>query len=452
MRPPSKRRRTDDSSERDEPRTPEHGTTSYVAVVQDRPDKTKSSRRQSKTSSTVASSKKTVKSINVPVTKNKQQSDINFDLFNTDDELEAINNIVEEETFDVSGIHKAAKIAKQSKQDDFGFNPVPSTSSQPDINVTGSNHNNKCDQPIPTGPFIAMQPQMPNYVYNPMSQYQGFGHPFAFNPLTNLPQMYQLGSNLPTNVPSSMTNQLPSNVRSDASNPFAEQLSTFSSTINNILGKVDTFNLPFTTLDRGIPDAMRRNIWEGIYVDFRNILDITEPKFNAESRKKVPQNIESFPKWLKAFNIYASCYLQKFPEQCIQMLNYQSHICTLSESMNCSGWKEYDETFRRHRQSDKRSWDQKDINLWNEILTKTSRWVNPSTVVKKPTGSVKNDTRVMKYNPIFSQCQASAICFRYQAELCTYENCKFRHICRICSQDHPAKKCNKNVKTFNIKK
>ena len=50
--------------------------------------------------------------------------------------------------------------------------------------------------------------------------------------------------------------------------------------------------------------------------------------------------------------------------------------------MNCTGWKEYDETFHRHKQSDKRSWDQKDIDLWREILTKTSeyRWVNPSTV------------------------------------------------------------------------
>ena len=114
---------------------------------------------------------------------------------------------------------------------------------------------------------------------------------------------------------------MPSNVSLGASNPLAEQLSSFSSTINNIPCKVETVNLPFSTLDRGIPDSMRCIIWKE-YVNFRNILDNTEPNFNAKSRRKVPQNIEYFSNWLKAFTIFASCYLEQFPEQCIRMFNY----------------------------------------------------------------------------------------------------------------------------------
>lgn len=89
------------------------------------------------------------------------------------------------------------------------------------------------------------------------------------------------------------------------------------------------------------------------------ILHYNYAKGSIESRQKISkQTIQNIDEWTDAFLIFASVYLQTFPEKAIEILKYMSVIREAATRYSTKSWVEYDQQFRLRQANEatRQSW------------------------------------------------------------------------------------------------
>lgn len=239
-----------------------------------------------------------------------------------------------------------------------------------------------------------------------------------------------------------------------------------NSAILDLLGKKEhTYDLPSTSIDRGINDAMRLKIWNNSYVNFLDLVIRHDLYSNQNQTGSTPRGgkINSFSLWQKAFNIYHAIYVQRYPELSAALCQYSEFIRELHfKAPNTYAWRSYDETFRFQRQSDNRPWGQIDMELWVRLTTlskfntqSTSQNSGYSTFSKGKNyqkSSSYNSKGSFKNSSIYDKCIENGICFKFShLDNCKFENCKYKHICYACQGKHSVKNCTSSASSTKDK-
>lgn len=233
-----------------------------------------------------------------------------------------------------------------------------------------------------------------------------------------------------------------------------------------MIGKSRTFTSPSSVLDQGVPDKIRAEIWADRYIDFVLLLKTNSPyvdpdKIQEKHEKAKVEKVHTYLAWTKAFGIFHSVYIQKYPEQSQALLEYADTIRELYQrAPNGFGWREYDEKFRFRRQSTLCKWDDVDSKLWLKIAsyqTYNSSTQRGSGGSHSYESNVKNNNFQTsgnknfnnknnkkqsggKSSALFRACAAKQLCFRFQTGTCSGP-CKYKHICNQCAGDHPPSQC-----------
>ncbi|XP_013405092.1 uncharacterized protein LOC106169958 [Lingula anatina] len=200
-------------------------------------------------------------------------------------------------------------------------------------------------------------------------------------------------------------------------------------------------NIPYSPLDQHVSRTLRQKIWDNEYVSLRDLLphtsntltpfDIVEDeqfvqrkKTDAEgnltlilapvTKKRSPL---TFTQWQVAFNIFSAIYIQKFPQQSLNLLQYNNRIVEMYANKG-SLWLSYDERFRANFKSMGYKWEVPDAVLLAEI-----------TFIQKA-----------QEQPF----RQSKTCFRWNKGIfCDAKACHYGHRCSICNASHPANACPK---------
>ena len=93
------------------------------------------------------------------------------------------------------------------------------------------------------------------------------------------------------------------------------------------------------------------------------------------------------------------------------------------------------------KESDKRDWDMRDIELWHDLSIKcTESSFHAPKVSKKPQRSSQSFRFKQSYRrqvSVFAKCKEKQLCYKFQVDMCNNKSCEYKHACFKCEGTHP---------------
>lgn len=189
-----------------------------------------------------------------------------------------------------------------------------------------------------------------------------------------------------------------------------------------------------------VPTSLKQKIGKGEFVNLSLLLkgsvELSEFcsgsifRLNSEghiesSNKECKDKIQDIEKWTNAFIIYASIYLATHSDKVYEMLHYMFNIRECALRQVGFAWRTYDEQFRLRQAISPSPWSQIKNDLWWRCM-------------QLPT--TRNTSNNIGHTSITSNTNRYT-CQDFNRGKCTWQNCKFPHICSQCSGPHPQVTC-----------
>ncbi len=214
------------------------------------------------------------------------------------------------------------------------------------------------------------------------------------------------------------------------------------------------------------PDIINRILTKQ-YVDFSKLLppktrqldkaNLKDIKWDLENQKMVCQDeqsppLSSFNLWDKAFRIYFSVYIIKYPEEAQALLAYEDLIreaATLHARHKLSDWRTYDIEFRVLKAKDQSvRWDLKEDRNWNFYIVLPLAAARDSSGSGQSTSKRNNNNQNNPHKPKKQRFVSNKACRDFnKKEGCTYNPCNFTHKCEKCGNlGHPKFRCHAKPK------
>ncbi|XP_064648229.1 uncharacterized protein LOC135500608 [Lineus longissimus] len=199
----------------------------------------------------------------------------------------------------------------------------------------------------------------------------------------------------------------------------------------------------------GVSDRIREKVWAGKYVDFHKFLktykDKPKPTVISTDEDGVPISLSfgkvtkdkplSLIQWLSCFDVFASVYGMKFPNDVYKLVRYSALVKEIAHEGG--DWCYYDENFRKWRQEEPLDWLEVVHTLYMKAHTRGSSDLSASD--KTISGGKNQPFRANKA----SNGLPKGTCFVYQntGKCNRGAKCKFQHTCAKCKGKHPTSKC-----------
>lgn len=265
--------------------------------------------------------------------------------------------------------------------------------------------------------------------------------------------MLAISKQQPENAPSQNTSddrQMPVTLESPSTSQSAEPATT--STLGTLLDQIflgdrsthkDLSPLSKTiSLTDGIPlsstvsQKTKTKIWNNEFVDLRSLLSVRDEPLSVSISSGII-NVQQSPKfkfpisisqWTDAFLIFASIYIEKFPQEAPHLFKYCHMVREIQQLHGDNAFRAYDEHFRKLRESVVAPWQIPVQELRLKAITLPKPGYQNKTALNQP-------FRV-KY------------CYQFnKGERCTRSPCQFRHSCMQCKGNHPKVKCSYSFKS-----
>ena len=152
---------------------------------------------------------------------------------------------------------------------------------------------------------------------------------------------------------------------------------------------------------------------------------------------------------MEEWNIYAMVLLREYPARALELLAYQSIICSASKSLPLHAWLKYDRKFRALAAANSSMrWDQWHSYYWLEAisampLSQTAQhWPCPycKATVHFPENFLRLPFRV-SHQPPQQPSHRPPICGDFNRGNCIRHACRYQHICTLCKGNHPVSAC-----------
>ena len=182
----------------------------------------------------------------------------------------------------------------------------------------------------------------------------------------------------------------------------------------------------------------------------------------AKAKKKVVLDIHT---WIRCFAIYLTVMATKQPTVLPELVAYMLFIIRIQREYEEPVWRFYDEAFRdKAAATGNKKWSMSDQDLCNRLLTGRARSLQMCTncnhighetnacpvaasTAGKQFGRARSPETEKVGLPLAKRrapSSASGVCWEFNYEgRCSYEVCKFRHVCQICQGRHPGIHCTK---------
>ena len=190
-----------------------------------------------------------------------------------------------------------------------------------------------------------------------------------------------------------------------------------------------TFN---ETIGPHVPDTVREDIWAHKNVDLTLLLPIYLKPLQKPESPKQKVEMTTIEQWTSAFIVYVGIYAEKFP---LETTGLMKHMEVVRELGNRGGqaWQLYDSNFRQYRAQNPSAlkWGYFLGETWNRAVVENnfSKSKNPKSFQQQNT--FRNNSQITK-----------GCCFNYnQQGFCTFQGCKYNHICALCKKGHPMSHC-----------
>ncbi len=228
-----------------------------------------------------------------------------------------------------------------------------------------------------------------------------------------------------------------------------------------------------------LPDKLRRKILEVNFIEMSELLP--EVWMSEEEELPMFRSVLMMPKkragpvtdimlWAQCFASYVAILASKFPSATPELLSYMAMIIKCARDYEGIAWAQYDRNFRKAKcQRKDLRWSQIDQTMYtvcfnsrnsrcmvcDHCLSDThaaaqcpeiqSQWFWPS----QPSGSggnirsVRGPGQFEKKQRKLEGGTTPRYCWTFNAGAkCSYESCKFAHICSECNGEHPKVSCN----------
>ena len=185
-----------------------------------------------------------------------------------------------------------------------------------------------------------------------------------------------------------------------------------------------------------VPDKLLNSIRAGYYVNFNELLSVTEVqdvslsilssgKVELRNKSKFTA-ISTLDQWCQAFLVFASVYGESFPHCQTALFRYMSSVLTIARNFSIEAAVKYDADFRQLKsKSPTLPWDVIHQELY--LLAASKVAVPKKQLFRAPTT-----------NPC-----PPGYCFRFNSTgNCSRSMCPFKHQCFRCQGPHGAKYCN----------
>jgi len=165
--------------------------------------------------------------------------------------------------------------------------------------------------------------------------------------------------------------------------------------------------------------------------------------------------------WSECFCLMAAVLTRRFPAKAPSLFAYMRRVVRASRTFDGQAWVTYDRLFRRQAAANRSlDWATEDQALYNEAFAGRAK---ATTRCKHCLSDAHSHdqcpdipwTSMMwpfmpsqALNPVGRQPTPTGgdkeTCRRYNEERCFVQRCKYRHVCSVCAEGHPATRCSKH--------
>ena len=204
-------------------------------------------------------------------------------------------------------------------------------------------------------------------------------------------------------------------------------------------------------LSKHVPANIKRRVWVNKYVDFAYLIEsdpteetpyqfvqsTTNPGTLTLAQAKSSCKIDGWVSWNKALQIFTEIYCMKYPNKCMQLLQYSGILNNLSSWFPFDQVYRYDKEFRAELDwHPNKDWHIINTQLWSMALHGVHTLPNqgnPKQYSFKP----KNPRR-----PRVGMDNQFRNCFDHNQGGCNCPSCSFPHVCGRCgSPSHTTPNC-----------
>jgi len=186
--------------------------------------------------------------------------------------------------------------------------------------------------------------------------------------------------------------------------------------------------------------------------DQQKLLVMPAHGFQVSKARKKP--IKEINTWVQCFVVYMVAVAKKHPSALSEMVAYMLTIMKAAQEFEDPAWILYDAAYRdKAAATNTKTWSQIDTGLYNQIFTGRARQLRVckhcsstshlSEECMESSRKRPREEHVGGARP--AKGARSDVCFLFNKGRCTFEVCKFRHMCSVCGGRHAALSCSRRA-------
>ena len=212
-----------------------------------------------------------------------------------------------------------------------------------------------------------------------------------------------------------------------------------------------------------VPKKLAEKIWRWEFVELGELLpesavgkaEDNTPNPLALGRRR--RQVTDIHTWIQCFASYVSVMSMRFPEAVPDLLAYMIAIMRASREFSGLAWAQYDAAYRHHAANNNiRRWSQINSSLYSICFTGRAQGSTPRCELCTSVFHVAKDcpysskTEIERtLEALVTACttragsggESSEVCRKWNHQQCTYQWCRYRHVCLSCGGNHPVRLC-----------
>ena len=281
----------------------------------------------------------------------------------------------------------------------------------------------------------------PQFVALHPSLYSHAGSGFT-NIATQLPLFSTTGTTIPTLTPVANTSGQQQGLQLPTANPNGQQQGT------QLPATAAGYTI-FSPNTPPIPEKLASKIWNGEFIDMAAFLpEVLSASLSAEepdkaSKKKLKQRtVSDLSAWVECFTVYAGMVSMKQLERTQDLLAYANLIVHAGRQFRGNQWQIYDTNFRQMAAARKSAnWANIDSYIWAMAFAHAQPAAHCTSCLGLDHAAEECHIRPAQPPKPKQAPKGSEICKRFNFTTCTFPNCRFRHVCLECHNDHRKVNC-----------
>lgn len=202
-----------------------------------------------------------------------------------------------------------------------------------------------------------------------------------------------------------------------------------------------------------VPLLLVERIESGAFIELADLIPTHLGFENTTRSKSKHRSVANISEWLQAFAVYVSVIARREPHRIPDLMGYQILMIDASNEYRNNGWLAYDRRFRQQAAFRPQcKWSNIDSTLWTLAFTgqaKANRCRHCFSLfhLSQDCEFAPNSNSSLPEVPHTGASRTGLgrrrfVCHQWNhqpSQTCSYPNCRFEHVCSICTINSEAK-------------